>query len=282
MERIEANGISISFKRSGEGPALLLLHGAEADHSMFDAFAAELTPHFTVIAYDQRDSGGTRNAPAPYGFGDLADDLAALIGALGFARAHVFGTSFGGAIAQVAAIRHPVRIDRLVLASTFRAGVSVASINPEGFPRFVELRSRLPETLPAFAEYFFTPSYLATHPEALAIFTVNKRDAGQKERRGAVLTRPIQVTLAEIKAPTLVLAGSEDRLIPPSHTLSLAREIPGAHTAEIPGVGHVGTIQDPGAVAAEVTAFLQSKRPERLMEENDHGNGCEGGSRHSL
>jgi 3-oxoadipate enol-lactonase len=259
MERVEANGISISFKRSGEGPPLLLLHGAEADHSMFDRFGAELAPHFTVIACDQRDSGGTRNPHTPYGFGELADDTAALIEALGFRRAHVFGTSFGGAIAQVAAARHPARIERLVLSSTFRVGASVATINPEGFPRFAELRAGLPQTLPAFAEFFFTPSYLASHPEALAIFTGNKRDAGQRERRGAVLAQPIEVSLGAIKAPTLVLAGSEDRLIPPAHTLSLAREIPGARAALIDGVGHVGTIQDPAAVAAQVRAFLQSK-----------------------
>jgi pimeloyl-ACP methyl ester carboxylesterase len=259
MERVEANGISIGFKRSGEGPPLFLLHGAEADHSMFDAFGAHLAGHFTVIAYDQRDSGGTGNPPAFYGLGELADDLAALIAALGLPRAHVFGTSFGGAIAQVAAIRHPARIDRLVLASTFRVGVPVASINPEGFPRFAELRARLPESLPAFAEYFFTPSYIAAHPEALAIFTGNKRDAGQRERRGAVLARPIEASLSDITARTLVLAGSEDRLIPPSHTLSLARDIAGARTAVINGVGHVGTIQDPAAVATEVIAFLQSK-----------------------
>jgi pimeloyl-ACP methyl ester carboxylesterase len=281
MARCEANGTSITFKRSGEGPPLFLLHGAEADHSMFDAFGAQLAPHFTVIAYDQRDTGGTRNPYAPYGFRELADDLAALIAALGFARAHVFGTSFGGAIAQVAAARHSARIDRLVLASTFRVGVPLASINPEGFPRFAELRSRLPESLPAFAEYFFTPSYIASHPEALAIFTGNRRDAGQRERHGAVLAQPTEVALGEIKTPTLVLAGSEDRLIPPAHTLSLAREIAGARTALIPGVGHVGTIQDPAAVAAEMIAFLQNQKPKHIVEENDHG-GIKGGSRHSL
>ena len=259
MERVEANGISIGFKRSGEGPPLFLLHGAEADHSMFDAFGALLARHFTVIAYDQRDSGATRNPPVSYGLGELADDLAALIAALGYARADVFGTSFGGAIAQVAAVRHPARIDRLVLASTFRVGVPVAAINPEGFPRFVELRAGLPESLPAFAEYFFTPSYIAAHPEALAIFTAGKRDAGQKERRGAVLGKPIEISLGAIKAPTLVLAGGEDRLIPSAHTLSLAREIPGARSAIIEGVGHVGTIQDPAAVAAQVRAFLQNE-----------------------
>jgi pimeloyl-ACP methyl ester carboxylesterase len=259
METIEANGISISFKCSGEGPPLLLLHGAEADHSMFDAFGAALAPHFTVIAYDQRDSGGTRNPPAAYGLRELADDAAALIAALGFVRAHVFGTSFGGAIAQVAAVRHPARLDRLILASTFRVGVSVASINPEGFQKLAELRARLPESLPAFAEYFFTPGYIAAHPEALSVFTDNKRDTGQRERRGAVLAKPIEISLGAIKARTLVLAGSDDCLIPPAHTLSLAGEIPGACTAVIAGIGHVGTIQDPAAVAAEVTAFLQSK-----------------------
>ncbi|WP_454621188.1 alpha/beta fold hydrolase [Bradyrhizobium cenepequi] len=281
MERIEANGISISFKRSGEGPPLVLLHGAEADHAMFDAFAARLAPHFTVIAYDQRDSGATRNPAGRCGLGELADDLSALIAALGFERAHVFGTSFGGAIAQVAAVRHSARIDRLVLASTFRVGVSVASINPDGFPRFAELRAKLPESLPAFAEYFFPPSYIASQPQALGIFTGNKRDAGQRERRGAVLAQPIAISLADIKAPTLVLAGREDRLIPPAHTLSLAREIAAARTAVIDGVGHVGTIQDPAAVAGQVIAFLKSKTPKDIVEENDHG-GIQGGSGLSL
>ncbi len=62
-ERVEANGTSISFKRSGKGPPLLLLHGAEADHSMFDAFGPMLSDDFTVIAYDQRDFGGCREEP---------------------------------------------------------------------------------------------------------------------------------------------------------------------------------------------------------------------------
>jgi pimeloyl-ACP methyl ester carboxylesterase len=146
-----------------------------------------------------------------------------------------------------------------VLASTFRVGVSVASINPEGFPRFTELRGRLPESLPEFAEYFFAASYIAAHPEALAIFAGNKRDTGQRERRGAVLAQPVKISLGKIEAPTLVLAGSEDRLIPPAHTLSLAREIRGGRSAIVEGVGHVGTIQDPAAVAAQVRAFLQSE-----------------------
>jgi pimeloyl-ACP methyl ester carboxylesterase len=258
MGSVEANGSSIAFKRSGEGPPLLLLHGAEADHSMFDGFGALLSQQFTVIAYDQRDSGATRNPPSPYGLDELAEDAAALIAALGYKRAHVFGTSLGGVIAQVLAARHPARIDRLVLSSTFRVGAPLTSINPDGFPKFAELRSRLPDTIGEFAEYFFPRDYIASHPQVLEIFTGNKRDAGQKQRRAAILGRPIEIDLAAITAQTLVLAGGEDRLIPPAHTLSLAREIAGAKTATIAGVGHVGTIQNPAAVAREVQAFLQA------------------------
>ena len=282
LRTVRANGTTIAFTQSGEGPPLLLMHGAEADRSMFDAFAPLLAPHFSVIAYDQRDSGGSRNPAAPYGLEDLADDAAALIAALGYARAHVFGTSLGGAIAQVLAARHPERIDRLVLSSTFRIGVPLQSINPKGFPRFLELRSRLPETLPEFAEYFFPRDHIAAHPEVLAIFAGNKRSEEQRQRRAAILQRPVKVELEAITAPTLVVAGAEDRLIPPTHTLGLASDIKGARTAMIAGTGHVGTMQNPASVAAEVRAFLQGERQERqITEGNDHGD-PRGGSRYAL
>ena len=219
------------------------MHGAEADHSQFDAFGALLARHFTVIAYDQRDSGETRNPPVPYGPAELADDAAALIEALGYARAHVFGTSLGGIIAQMLASRHPGCIDRLVLSSTFRPGMSLATINPEEFSNIAALRARLPESAAEFARYFYTADYLAAHPEVANRFGGNKRNAEQKQRRGGILTQPIVCDLAAIKAPTLVLAGAEDRLIPPAHTLSLAREIMGAQTVTIAGIGHVGTIK---------------------------------------
>lgn len=282
METVQANGTTISFNRSGKGPPLLLLHGAEADHSMFNAFAPLLASDFTVIAYDQRDSGGTKNPAVSYGFEELGDDAAALIAALGHSRAHVFGTSFGGVIAQALASRHPERIDRLVLSSTFRAGAALPSINPD-FPRFAELRSKLPASAREFAEFFFTRDYLAAHPDASSIFGGNIRTDEQKARRGAVIPRPIAVDLGKITAPTLIVVGAEDRLIPPAHTLSLAKEIRSAKTATIAGVGHVATRQNPAAVAAVVKAFLQENKSKQRQrtEENDHGR-SEGGSRHTL
>lgn len=258
IEYIEANGISNAFKRIGTGSPIVLLHGAEADHSMFDAFAAELSSRFTVIAPDQRDSGSTKNPDAAYGFDDLADDVGEMIAALGYPRAHVFGTSLGGAIAQLVATRHPSKVDRLILSSTFRVGMPITEINPAGAPKLAELRGKLPGSLRELAGFFFPETYLQAHPEALNIFTGNKRTDDQKKRRAVIAAKPVKCNLADIKSPTLVLAGSEDRLIPPSHTFSLANDIAQSRTASIPGVGHVGTIQAPALVAAEVSAFLSA------------------------
>ena len=65
MPAIDVNGTTITFSQSGSGKPVILIHGAEADHSMFDAFGALLARRFTVIAYDQRDSGTTRNPATP-------------------------------------------------------------------------------------------------------------------------------------------------------------------------------------------------------------------------
>jgi 3-oxoadipate enol-lactonase len=280
-QSIDANDTSIAFARQGSGPPLILIHGAEADHSMFDAFAALLAPQFDVIAYDQRDSGATRNPETPYGLDDLADDAAGLISALGYDRAHVFGTSLGGAIAQVLAVRHPERVDRLVLSSTFRVGTPPLAINPEVFARLGALRAGLPDTAAEIARYFFPDDHIARHPEVIAIFSGGKRSDAQKQRRAAILARPIAIDLGRIVAPTLVMVAAEDRLIPPVHTLSLAKEIHGARAATIASVGHVATIQDPAAVAREVLTFLAAAETTRTIGGNHH-DGTAGGSRRAL
>jgi 3-oxoadipate enol-lactonase len=259
MATVDANGTTIAFTQSGQGTPLVLLHGAEADHSMFEGFAPLLAAQFTVIAYDQRDSGGTRNPPTPYGLGELADDAAALISVLGYERAHVFGTSLGGAVAQVLAARHPGRVDRLVLSSTFRAGTPPLAINPEVFAKLAALRGGLPGTAPEIARFFFPDEFIARRPGLVDIFSGSRRDETQKQRRAGILSCPIEIDLGAITAPTLVVVGEKDRLIPPAHSLSLAGDIGNARTAILPGVGHVGTMQDPEAVAAAVIGFLKGE-----------------------
>lgn len=249
-------GVSIAYAITGSGPPLVLMHGGEADHTMFDAFVPHLANDFACIGYDQRDSGATVNPPEPYGATDLADDAAGLIRALGHAKVHVFGTSFGSVIAQALAARHPDLVDRLVLSAAIRIGRNIPTIAPETAAALGQLRKDPAKNGMAIAQYFYTPDHLAKHPDLAARFSGSKRSADQRARRDAVIPGAPLLPLGGITATTLVLAHALDKLIPPAHSLSIADEIPGARTVVLEGLGHVGTIQAPERVAQVVRAFL--------------------------
>lgn len=251
-------------RRRGSGPLLLLIHGAEADHGMFDALVELLAPRFTVVAYDQRDSGRTTNGDAPYGLEALADDAADLIEAVGgspTARAHVYGTSFGGQIAQVLALRHPGRVGRLVLGSTWRVGRVIADFNAPVFADLMRLRAEPAANAPAIASYFLHDAYLAAHPEAMDIFRGTGRNDAQKQRRAAMMqSPPPAMDWAALQAPVLLMAGSADRLIPPEATFELAEHLRGAERVLLEGVPHIGALAAPERVALAIRQFLDPNR----------------------
>jgi 3-oxoadipate enol-lactonase len=260
MQSFEANGVVTAYEKSGRGDPILLLHGGEADHGMFDGLARALQGNFTVVACDQRDSGATRNPPSPYSLADLADDAAALIRGLGYDRAHVMGTSLGGLIAQVLAARHPDRIDRLVLSSTWKVNKSPLEVNASAFRTLASYRTDTTANAPAIAAFFFPPECLRERPELIDIFRGNTRDDGQKARRGAILAQPVAADLTSFDRPTLLLAGSEDRLVPNAETFAIARDLARAETQIIEHVGHVSSIQAPERVAEAITVFLNSNK----------------------
>ncbi|MFC7542469.1 alpha/beta fold hydrolase [Siccirubricoccus deserti] len=176
-------GVEIAYAVTGEGPPLVLMHGAEADHTQYAALTSHLAGRFTYIAYDQRDSGQTRNPEAPYGIEALADDAAALIAALGHQRAHVFGSSLGSVIAQALAVRHPGRVDRLVLSAAIRIGKSIAEINPEAAATLGRLRADPAANAARIAGWFYPEAHLAAHPELARRFGGGTRTPAQRARR---------------------------------------------------------------------------------------------------
>jgi len=260
MQSVQANGITTAFVREGDGPPLLLMHGSEADHSMFDAVARLLSRTFTVIAYDQRDCGRTQNSSQAYTLGDLADDAAALITALGLAKADVYGTSLGGIVAQLLAARHPDRVDRLVLGSTWRAGLSPIDVNPDVVRSLVALRADPAANAPRIAEFFFPADYLRVHPHTVELFRRGAPDDVRRTRRQAVTLTAESADLSGFPRPVLLLAGADDRLIPNSATFALKDHIPDATTVALEGVGHAGATHAPDLVAKAVADFLSGER----------------------
>jgi 3-oxoadipate enol-lactonase len=261
MHFVEANGIRTACEITGEGEPLLLIHGAEADRTMFHGLIAALGDSFKTIAYDQRDSGATENPPIQYSLADLADDAAGVISGLGYDRAHVLGTSFGGLVAQVLAARHPHRIDRLILCSTWRVNRSPFEFNPEVFGKLSALRSDMAANAREIAGYFFTEEYLRRHPESVDIFRGNKRTEQQRARRGAALAQPASSDLSGFERPTLVIASTEDRLIPCAVTLAIADDLASARKATIGNAGHVSVIEAPSVIAGEIRQFVNVREP---------------------
>ena len=247
--------LHVAYDMAGDGPPLLLLHGLQGGRKMLAELAALLSTSFRVINFDQRDSGETRNPEQAYDVAQLADDAAALVRALGLTRVNVFGTSFGGRLGQVLAIRHPDLVDRLVLGATWPMPQSIAEVNPSGAAKFMRIRNALPASASELAEMFVPKRFLDAHPD-IRRQLMAMPDASERAARRAQAAATIHGDAASIAAPTLVIAGEVDELIPAAATLGMARLIPDARSATLEGVGHVASLQAPGQLAELVRGFI--------------------------
>jgi pimeloyl-ACP methyl ester carboxylesterase len=257
VERLRVGDVQIAYRIDGAGPPLLLMHGAEGDHRMFDGITPLLAECLTVIRYDQRDCGETENPPGASGLIDLANDAHGLLLALGIPRAHVYGTSFGGRVAQVLTLTHPDVVNRLVLGSTWPVPQALAQLNPSVVAAIQDLRARLPDSAAELAEYFFPQVYLNEHAEFRALFQRAQPNSDRGRRRAVAVNDGTTLEAASISRPTHLIVNSLDRIVPPSVTLRMAQYIAGATFSELIGLGHAGVLQAPERVAASVLAFLR-------------------------
>jgi len=257
-------GITLHLRDEGprDAPAILLLHGFGVSLHLWDGWAPLLAQRFRVIRCDLPGFGLTGADPTR----DYSDEravaiLVAMLDALGVARAHVIGSSMGGRIAWRLAAEHPDRVERLVLMA------------PDGFAedgrydrpaKLSWLFRLLPWLLP---ERPLRRIAAAGHgdPATLteAIFrrthdllrAPGVRRAMLDRMAGARRSDPAAF-LARITAPTLLLWGDKDRMIPHAHAEDYARAIPSAETVVLPGLGHAPMEEAPEASLAPVLAFL--------------------------
>lgn len=243
-----------SFRAEGVGPPLVLLHGLQVGQELFDELRVHLEASFTVITYDQRDRGETLFDPSVYTTDDLADDLSALIEALGFSRVHVLGTSFGGMVAQAFALRHADLLDGLVLGATsqapFRAeriaGPVAELLGALEYGDEGRARALLARMAPAAASAL---------PESSAPAPPGRNDALMR-RFAATRSFDTRGRLGAITAATLVVHGRDDGVVPVADALSMAGEIPRADALVLADSGHAWENERPARAAAAIAAFL--------------------------
>lgn len=247
---IRAGELEVGYIDEGSGVPLVLIHGGEGDRTAYATLRQYLGTGIRGISYDQRDSGITVNPPVPYTLSDLGDDVADLLDALELEKAHLLGTSFGGAVAQHAAIRHPDRVASLTLiASTPSFELGAEAINSLLKLPYDEMRS-------AVDDYFVTPAGQA-RIGARAAQSLVSRDPEQRARRhAAAREHDTRDRLGEITAPTLIVQGTEDRLAPYSGALMMKERIPNAELRSIEGGRHAVGMEFAEDIAGWVREFL--------------------------
>lgn len=240
--------VVVNWHEGGRGPALLLLNGWTASGLVWPAsWLHALEQRFRVIRIDNRGTGWSRSAPAPYTLANLADDAADVLRACDLDQATVLGVSMGGMIAQELALRHPERVRRLILVST--APPVPAQIVPDPEPYLAAFARPAPgQQLEAYMRALWMdytpPAFAAAHPEVIdeiAAQIVRRVTPRQRvfDQLRAVRSWHGSERLRRIQVPTTVVHGDQDPLMPVGNGMRLSRLIPGAEYVELEGVGHL-------------------------------------------
>jgi pimeloyl-ACP methyl ester carboxylesterase len=261
---VQAKGLEIAYERAGEGPPLVLVHGASLDGRMWEPQLAALADGFTVVAWDEPGAGRSSDVPTDFGLADYADCLAALIEALGLGRAHVAGLSWGGTVVQELYRHHPGLVATLILIDTY-AGWKGSLPEEEVRARLDGAYQALMEPAAGFDPARALPGWFAGDPPAefvplLEEMAVGVRSESLRHQLSVMAEADQRDLLPRIAVPTLLIWGELDVRSPLSVARQFEQAIPDTKLVVIPG-GHVSNLEQPEAVNEAVREFCRAQPP---------------------
>jgi 3-oxoadipate enol-lactonase len=237
----------------------VLAHALGCDLTMWDALAEHLAEYGRVIRYDQRGHGASEAPAGPYTMAGLADDAARLIDELGVGPVVWVGLSMGGMIGQELALRHPRKVQALVLANTTSAYPKEAQAGWTQRIAGIE-RGGLEAIVDGALQRWFHEGFHAEHPEVVAHWRARVLGcdaAGYIACCQAIAGIDTTARLPRITVPTLVIAGALDQGTPPEMARTIAQAIPGAQLVVLPGASHLSVLEQPLAFRAALDDWLQ-------------------------
>ena len=266
-------GYHVHYRESGDpnAPLLVLLHGFADSFTTWDGWVKELQPQFHIISVDFPGHGLTRASQGGHLSGDdLADFVDAFAAKLALPKFAVAGNSMGGGAAWELAVRHPDRVNALILVDAAGFANDKPGKQPLGF---VILRYRLGRMVlskidnrPLIEQGLKADVYdksLIT-PFVVDRFAEFQRAPGHREILMSVNMGPRAGSTAQllsgIKVPTLILWGESDPLIEPDAAKKFAAAIGGSKLITYPNVGHLPQLEIPQRSAADVAAFLKANQ----------------------
>lgn len=269
MPKLNAGAVSIDYELRGDGPSLLMINGFRRSRVVWlEGVLKPLAERFRLILMDNRGTGESDKPKDGYSIEAFADDCAGVIAGLGLTRTHVFGVSMGGMIAQRLATRHPQMVHGLALGCTNcgRGGSILAETRIGELLRLVpndamdarEVAQRQEEAyyMPAFRESQRT---VIEHLYDLVSRNPTPPHAVQGHLK-AIDAFDACADLPRIKAPTLVVAGAGDPLIPAENSRLIASRVAGAQLVLLPDASHFFWIEKPQETAAALIRFFGKLR----------------------
>jgi 3-oxoadipate enol-lactonase len=252
---------ALHWETTGSGPPVLLIMGLGLSGGAWWRTLPVLSRDLAVITFDNRGVGRSTALLHAYTTEAMADDASAVLDAAEVDRAHVYGISLGGMVAQQLALRHPERVQSLVLGATHAGGQHV--VRPErdvlAFLRH-RLAMRHEEGAWASVPFNYSERVRQQHPERIAEDIAQRLShpfpvQAYRAQMWAGALHDCYDRLDRITAPTLVVHGREDRMIPVENARVIAERIPNARLVELERTGHLYPTEDP-TVDARIAEFM--------------------------
>ena len=270
MPKASVNGINISYGITGHGEPLVLIMGFAGPKLGWIFQNCFFRKHYQVITFDNRGVWRTDKPDGPYSIEMMVDDTVGLMDHLGITKAHIVGVSMGGMIAQELAINYPERVQKLVLGCTYASKDETGGLTPEyykgiGFDKGSsndELKKvAMGRLLTAvFSLSFSNRLYRALITILAKLYPLLLSTKGVRAQYEATLEHNALDRLHDIKAQTLVIAGTQDRLIRPGSSETIAERIPNAKLIKVKDGSHSFFIEKKGRFNREVLAFLKEEK----------------------
>jgi 3-oxoadipate enol-lactonase len=240
-----------------DAPVLVLSNSLGTTHEMWDPQADALAERFRLVRYDTRGHGGSATPHGPYTIDEVGGDVIDLLDHLGVEKAHVAGLSLGGMTAMWLGIATPLRVDRLVLLCT-----SPLMGPPELWrDRSALVRAQGTQAIvDATLERWLTADYRASHDITwLRDMFVGVDDEGYANCCSIIQHMDLTANLAQIRAPTLVIAGAQDPATPPAgHAEKIAAAIVGSRLEILDPGAHLISVERPDAVTELILEHLEA------------------------
>lgn len=258
MPNLENQGARIYWDEQGQGEAILLIMGLSYSSDMWFRTRPVLAAQYRTIAFDNRGVGRSDVPPGPYSIALMASDAAAVLDAAGVESAHILGVSMGGMIAQEFALQYPHRVRSLILGCTSPGGVHAIQAEPSVNQTLSRDRMTPEEAAEAIIPFIYDPGTPRSRiDEDMAIRRPwVQRPEGFMAQVLAIVTWEAYSRLSRIQAPTLVVHGESDRLVPSGNGELLAARISGAKLVMIPRASHIFVTDQPEAAHRAVLDFL--------------------------